>query len=149
MTLHRTPRIEIACSQCGRILFRPPWRVRRNSMQFCGRACHCQWRKERTRGRYRLIGKEYEHRLVAESMLGRPLALGEVVHHINRDTHDNRPENLAVVTVAEHSKIHHPPRVRPEYCGCGRPMNGFGGTLCRSCAAKRWRARKKAAKCSQ
>jgi hypothetical protein len=53
-------------------------------------------------GRYRL-----EHRIVAEQMLGRPLADSEVVHHINGNPLDNTPENLVVCgSTAEHW-MHH------------------------------------------
>jgi HNH endonuclease len=59
-------------------------------------------------GYVRTVGG-YEHRLVAERMLGRPLRPGEVVHHINHNKTDNRPENLEVFSShAEHMRHHNP-----------------------------------------
>ncbi len=51
-------------------------------------------------------GWEAEHRLVMTEKLGRPLVEGEVVHHINNDARDNRPENLEVLTNSEHIRRH-------------------------------------------
>lgn len=48
-----------------------------------------------------------EHVLVAEQTLGRRLGAGEVVHHINGDRADNRPENLFVCRDRSHHNAVH------------------------------------------
>jgi HNH endonuclease len=48
----------------------------------------------------------YEHRLIMEDHIGRPLESWEHVHHINENPKDNRIENLQMVTASEHGKIH-------------------------------------------
>lgn len=72
--------------------------------------------KRLNRGTYRYLWKPdhplahrdgyvAEHRFVAfEAGLLRDVAMQ--VHHLNHDTLDNRLENLAVVTPAEHRKVH-------------------------------------------
>lgn len=52
-------------------------------------------------------GGVYEHLLVMEEVLGRPVREDEVVHHKNEIRHDNRPENLELLTgQSEHARLH-------------------------------------------
>lgn len=51
--------------------------------------------------------RKKEHVLLAESVLGRRLKKGEMVHHINCRKTDNRPENLLICTIAYHTALHH------------------------------------------
>lgn len=48
-----------------------------------------------------------EHRFLMEQILGRTIDKNEVVHHKNGIKTDNRPENLEVMTKADHVKLHH------------------------------------------
>jgi hypothetical protein len=57
--------------------------------------------------------KQYEHILVAERAMGRSLRQGEVVHHINCNRTDNRPENLLVCTIQYHLQLHKRMRRHP------------------------------------
>jgi len=45
-------------------------------------------------------------RLALENKIGRYLKDGEHVHHINEIRDDDRPDNLMLVTLSEHNKIH-------------------------------------------
>jgi hypothetical protein len=45
------------------------------------------------------------HRLVAATLLERDLEPGEVVHHVNGDKTDNRPENLRVLPSQQHHMV--------------------------------------------
>lgn len=93
-------------------------------------------------------GYAYEHRLVAEAALGRPLRDDEEVHHRDEDKTNNDPANLDVLTRAEHRFEHRDREVGlrlphegnptvdcacgcgatfPRYDDCGRPRNYLPG----------------------
>lgn len=55
---------------------------------------------------YRKVRGKHEHRIIGEQIAGRPLTSDDVVHHVNHDRRDNRPENLRVMTRAEHIEEH-------------------------------------------
>lgn len=46
------------------------------------------------------------HRTIIENYIGRKLTSKEIVHHVNGDRHDNRIENLVIMSRSEHMKIH-------------------------------------------
>jgi hypothetical protein len=81
-------------------------------------------------------GYAYEHRVVAEQVIGRRLEPGEVVHHIDHDKTNNAPANLMVCTSAEHRVEHRsdacmrrlPDEPNPTIlcaCGCGENFDRY------------------------
>lgn len=115
----------VPCAVCGKLV----WRSRRDRIRWetstCSRECSGKWRgirnakDEPTRmGDYYVIhmpehpnasqdGYVKEHRLIVEQRLGRYLLPTEVVHHIDGNTFNNTDENLQLMTISEHQRLHH------------------------------------------
>jgi len=80
------------------------------------------WAPEGYEGK-KYIGNRYvyEHRYIMEQKLGRLLSYNEVVHHLNRNKLDNRPDNLEIKSRSTHTTGHIIPAetgiVVCAYCG--------------------------------
>lgn len=145
------------CAHCGCGFHVPAWKVARGEGRYCSVACKNASlrgrplrspRRQMPDGTRRLAANGYirlkqagewvlEHRAVAEQMIGRPLRDNEDVHHINGDRADNRPENLEVLSSAEHQHLHEHWKVRAspsrtcEWCGGEyRRKPSRGGRFC-------------------
>ena len=86
--------------------------------QATGRARRSRYITTKVNGRSKLL-----HRHIMEQHIGRPLDRDEHVHHVNGDRHDNRIENLEVVSAAHHLQEHaenkrrHPNDKTCDVCG--------------------------------
>jgi hypothetical protein len=120
----------ITCQQCGK----QKEKYEREGGKFCNQSCYMDWKrlnpnkkayKEKifVSGYYYLYmpthpnaikSKRYiaEHRFVLEAKIGRLLTSSEIAHHINHNKEDNRPENLELLTISEHNKLHAKTRKR-------------------------------------
>ena len=113
-------KLETICPVCGKVFYQFPSRYRQG-VRCCSRKCSGISRRGDKNHNYkggvtvnhwgyRLInvdGKRvYEHVYIMEQHIGRKLNKGEEVHHINYNKLDNRLENLQLVTIIEHKKLH-------------------------------------------
>jgi len=68
----------------------------------------------------------FEHSVVICKELGlTAVPVNSVVHHVNGDTHDNRVENLQLISASEHMKIHNAKKRNdyPKGVGCECPRS--------------------------
>lgn len=126
--------VEVTCRQCGCAFFTSRTEIARGSGKFCSRGCvnryqrnenHPRWaggersnvkgyllERKPTHPMAHVNGYVPKHRRVAQEKLGRVLHSSEVVHHINGNVLDNRPENLEVMTQSTHVLLHNRARSR-------------------------------------
>jgi len=81
-------------------------------------------------------GYAYEHRIVMQKKIGRPLKKSELIHHIDGDRQNNKPGNLELCASIAHHKVEHrttigrrmPGERNPMIlckCGCGEKLKKY------------------------
>ena len=116
--------ITIECENCGKEVV-----YKNRKQRFCSVDCRQSFMKGKKHGSYKggtilrkfrfgtpyvVIrgersnggGEMFKHRKIAEKALERPFKKGEVVHHINCDSLDNRNENLLICSSSYHAWLH-------------------------------------------
>lgn len=99
--------VTLQCQNCGQPFLCPSFR--KDVAKFCSRLCACRfnmtgkiikkgYRKVLDKSHPRADSKGYvfEHIVVAEQMLGRPVLRGEEIHHRDENPLNNAPDNLEV-----------------------------------------------------
>jgi hypothetical protein len=107
------------CGVCKKEFPDPTAPSRIGRTKYCSKICANLGRGRNTsskRGdslRGRGLGKTYtkrngmhEHRFVMEQKLGRKLSSLEIVHHKDENIKNNHPDNLEIMTRAEHARHH-------------------------------------------
>jgi predicted nucleic acid-binding Zn ribbon protein len=76
-------------------------------------------------------GYVYEHVVVAEEDLGRPLLENELVHHLDSNRANNRSTNLLVISRDQHAKLEH-------WLSCGAPSAKVDGENRKNSVNAKW-----------
>lgn len=112
--------ITLNCIVCKKEFYVPQYRAKKQCTKYCSRSCLAKkhlapyvkihgFKKVgqpiHTYKEINVNGRRIkEHRYIMEQHLGKKLTRNDHVHHINGNPHDNRIENLEVLSNSEHQK---------------------------------------------
>lgn len=120
---------ELRCELCDSPFYRSlsEQDVGEKNRQFCSRDCYAEWRDaNRSPSTYPKDGARHLHRVVAESVIGRPLTSDEVVHHIDGNKRNVSPDNIALFPNQSHHMRCHGGSMSPSELDTYR-LARFGG----------------------
>jgi len=112
----KVKKIYVPCDWCGKPIYKKRSDVARNKHNFCDVGCYLDFLSFEMAGaeNQKVAGKTVYRRL-AEMEIGRALREDEEVHHIDGNHRNNSVNNLEVLTVSGHSKIHAAQKRRNQY----------------------------------
>ena len=112
----KTKKVTAVCEWCGKEFLKKRSDVKRTGHNFCSPDCCLAYRHKagETAPNHRVDG-EVVYRTIAEQKIGRSLLPTEEIHHIDGNHMNNDPDNLMVLSKAEHSRIHASWKERDKY----------------------------------
>ena len=109
-------KIYVPCDWCGKPIYKKRSDVARNKHNFCDVGCYLDFLNfEMAGAENQKVAGKIVYRRLAEMEIGRTLREDEEVHHIDGNHRNNNVDNLEVLTVSEHAKIHAAQKRRDQY----------------------------------
>lgn len=111
----KVKKVYVPCDWCGELIYKKRSDVARSKHNFCDKGCYIDFINFHKAGaKNQKAAGRIVYRKLAELKIGRQIRADEEVHHIDGDHTNNDMDNLDVVTVSEHSRIHASQKGRDE-----------------------------------